>query len=195
MSKQNQNKKAGSRNQTHKPRPIRDLLREYLASDQPLAQQLRDELFRSLFPNTELDVDLKLLTRRPGRLAEGERLHGIIERDGEEHFTFVENAAEREIAHASTEPPLMAAHSSTEQPLAADSPRLESMPQTVRRYPKVYEGRTINVIRMDDGTLRLTFRRPRFTRDFTFQDFCLAAANELEQVAYWLDEGEGALSV
>lgn len=184
MSKQNQNKKAGSRKKTTEPRPIRDLLREYLASDQPLAQQLRDELFRSLFPNTELDVDLKLLTRRPGRLAEGERLHGVIERDGEEHFTFVENAAEREIAH-----------SSTEQPLATDSPRLESMPQTVRRYPKVYEGRTINVIRMDDGTLRLTFRRPRFTRDFTFQDFCLAAANELEQVAYWLDEGEGALSV
>lgn len=199
MNNKNNKKRVGSEAQ-YGPRIAGEILRDYLEkSDDPLAVAYRkhlaevgnegdtdldDELFRSLHPNTELDVDLKLLTRRPGRLAEGERLHGVIERDGEEHFTFVENAAEREIAH-----------SSTEQPLATDSPRLESMPQTVRRYPKVYEGRTINVIRMDDGTLRLTFRRPRFTRDFTFQDFCLAAANELEQVAYWLDEGEGALSV
>ena len=199
MNNKNNKKRVGSEAQ-YGPRIAGEILRDYLEkSDDPLAVAYRkhlaevgnegdtdldDELFRSLHPNTELDVDLKLLTRRPGRLAEGERLHGVIERDGEEHFTFVENAAEREIAH-----------SSTEQPLATDSPRLESMPQTVRRYPKVYEGRTINVSRMDDGTLRLTFRRPRFTRDFTFQDFCLAAANELEQVAYWLDEGEGALSV
>lgn len=194
MSKQTKlQNRAGSR-KTTEPRPIRDLLREYLASDQPLAQQLRDELFRSLFPNTELDVDLKLLTRRPGRLAEGERLHGVIERDGEEHFTFVENAAEKEIAHSSTEPPLMAAHSLTEQPLAADSPRLESMPQTVRRYPKVYEGQCINVSRMDDGTLRLTFKHPRFSRNYTFLDFCLEAANELETVAYSLDQNVSALS-
>ena len=167
MSKQTKlQNRAGSR-KTPEPRPIRDLLREYLASDQPLAQQLRDELFRSLFPNTELDVDLKLLTRRPGRLAEGERLHGVIERDGEEHFTFVENAA---------------------------SPRLESKPQTVRRYPKVYEGQCINVSRMDDGTLRLTFKHPRFSRNYTFLDFCLEAANELETVAYSLDQDVSALS-
>lgn len=188
MSKKNQNKKAGSRKKTTEPRPIRDLLREYLASDQPLAQQLRDELFRSLFPNTELDVDLKLLTRRPGRLAEGERLHGVIERDGEEHFTFVENAAEREIAHSSTGQPI------TTAPAHITTTALESKPQTVRRYPKVYEGQCINVSRMDDGTLRLTFKHPRFSRNYTFLDFCLEAANELETVAYSLDQDVSALS-
>ena len=187
MSKKNQNKKAGTR-KTHEPRPIRDVLREYLASDEPLAVQLRDQLFRSLFPNTELSVDLKLLTRRPGRLSVGERLRGVMERDGEEHFTFVENALEKEIAPSATGQPI------TTAPAHITTTALESKPQTVRRYPKVYEGQCINVSRMDDGTLRLTFKHPRFSRNYTFLDFCLEAANELETVAYSLDQDVSALS-
>lgn len=44
-----------------------------------------------LFPNTELGIDLKLLTCRPGRIALGEVINGAIKRDGEDHFTFVEH--------------------------------------------------------------------------------------------------------
>lgn len=47
-------------------------------------------LFRDLFPNTELGVDLKLLTRKPGRLPVGGMTMGIITRDDEDHFTFTE---------------------------------------------------------------------------------------------------------
>ena len=188
MYKDRENKRPSGSERRNEPKAIRDLLNEYLASDQPLAQQLRDELFRSLFPNTELSVDLKLLTRRPGRLSVGERLRGVMERDGEEHFTFVENALEKEIAPSATGQPI------TTAPAHITTTALESKPQTVRRYPKVYEGQCINVSRMDDGTLRLTFKHPRFSRNYTFLDFCLEAANELETVAYSLDQDVSALS-
>ena len=40
-------------------------------------------------------------------------------------------------------------------------------------------GKYINVSRAVDGTLYPTFNRPRYTKDFTFQDFCREAAEEL----------------
>lgn len=49
----------------------------------------------TLFPNTEMCVDLKLLTHEPCRLCLGETISGAITRDGEEHFTFVEDASEK----------------------------------------------------------------------------------------------------
>lgn len=49
-------------------------------------------LFHNLFPNTELGMDIKLLTRKPGRLPVGEALSGALTRDGETHMTFVEGA-------------------------------------------------------------------------------------------------------
>lgn len=48
-----------------------------------------------LYPNTELDVDLKLVTQEQGRMELGEYLDGMIIRDGEDHFTFVENDTEQ----------------------------------------------------------------------------------------------------
>jgi hypothetical protein len=48
------------------------------------------EILRELFPNTEPCVDVKFLTLKNGRLEVGTTLHGIITRDGEEHFTFRE---------------------------------------------------------------------------------------------------------
>ena len=47
-------------------------------------------LFHDLFPNTELGIDLKLLTRKPGRLPIGEPLPGFLTRDSETHMTFME---------------------------------------------------------------------------------------------------------
>lgn len=48
-----------------------------------------------LYPNTELDVDLKLVTQEQGPMELGEYLDGMITRDGDDHFTFVENDTER----------------------------------------------------------------------------------------------------
>ena len=38
---------------------------------------------KGFYPNTELGIDLKLITRKPGRLAVGEYLDGAITHDGE----------------------------------------------------------------------------------------------------------------
>ena len=45
----------------------------------------------NFYPNTELGIDLKLLTCRPGRIETGKVVNGTITRDGEDHFTFVQN--------------------------------------------------------------------------------------------------------
>lgn len=58
----------------------------------------------------------------------------------------------------------------------------------MRRNPVVYSGRCINVHKLPDGTLRLEFNRPRFYPDFSFRDFCLAAAQELLTIARLLGE-------
>lgn len=42
------------------------------------------------FPNTELCIDLKLLTRKPGRMITGKYLCGILTRDNDDHYTFIE---------------------------------------------------------------------------------------------------------
>ena len=104
---------------------------------------------KGFYPNTELGIDLKLLTRKPGRLGMGEYLDGAITHDGEDHFTFVQNDSEKK------------------------------KDKVVQRNPHVYEGTYINVNRKKDGTLYPTFNRPQFTEKFTFQDFCLQAAKEL----------------
>ena len=43
-----------------------------------------------LHPNTELCTELKTLTRQPGRMDEGVALPGLLTRDGEEHYTFIQ---------------------------------------------------------------------------------------------------------
>lgn len=53
-----------------------------------------DRLFKDFFPNTELSVDLKLITRKPGRMHVGEYINCLLTRDGEYHFEAVETTAE-----------------------------------------------------------------------------------------------------
>ena len=108
---------------------------------------------KGFYPNTELGIDLKLLTRKPGRLTDGEYLDGVITHDGEDHFTFVQNDSEKK------------------------------KEKVVQRNPHLYEGTYINVNRKKDGTLYPTFNRPLFSERFTFQDFCQGAANELRIIS------------
>lgn len=124
--------------------PIGAIIDELLESGQ---------LFNGIFPNTELCVDLKLFTREPGRLDVGEYLDGVITRDGEDHYTFIQNATEQKEV------------------------------LVTRRNPHVYLGKRINVVRKDDGSLYPTFNRPCYSEEFTFKDFCLEAAEELLAVA------------
>lgn len=103
----NERRPSGSR-RMYEPRVIGDIINEMLLSNEPLANAFRNWiaerektraaeeqansglLFRDLFPNTEPCIDLKLLTRKQGRLEVGTILPGVITRDGEEHYTFRE---------------------------------------------------------------------------------------------------------
>ena len=74
----NPNFQAGSTN-NHEPRLVGDILTEMFSSNSPLARGYRQH--QSVYPNTEPCVDLKLLTREPGRIPLGtiltERSHAM----------------------------------------------------------------------------------------------------------------------
>ena len=95
------------------PRKFGEILNEVLHSDSPLAVAYRknkekarnrneseetetDLLFKNRYPNTELGIDLKLITGKRGRMPMGKPLSGMITRDGEEHYTFVQNGSDGE---------------------------------------------------------------------------------------------------
>lgn len=156
---------------SHEPKTIGAILDEILQSDSRFASAYRkfkeamadeedgeaERLFVDIFPDTHLCVDLKLLTHKPGRMPMGEYLSGVLARDGEEHFCFIENASEKKVVAV--------------------------------RNPHLFRGKCVNVIKKDD-TLYLTFNRPQFSENFTFQDFCRAAAEELLMVAGLVGEEE-----
>lgn len=105
------------------------------------------------YPDTHLDVDLKLLTNRRGRVAVGSLLDGTLLRDADMHFVFSEKAPEKK-------------------------PEL-----AVPRNKHVYEGRYINVNRRPDGVLYPTFRYGQlFGHNISLKDFCSRAAGELLSV-------------
>lgn len=98
---------------TQEPRLMNDIINDLLNGQEPFARARRHRTGRAwtgqagtestgagrtwtgLYPNTELDVDLKLVTQKQGRMELGEYLDGMITRDGEDHFTFVENDTEQ----------------------------------------------------------------------------------------------------
>lgn len=141
--------KRPSGSEKNEPKVIGEVLNEYFASNEPLARAYRERLH----PDTHLDVDLKLLTRKPGRMNIGDYLGGVITRDGEDHFSFTESDTEKKRV------------------------------MVEQRNPHIYEGLRINVNRKDNGEPYPTFNRPKYTENFTFQDFCREAAEELIAVA------------
>ena len=60
--------------------------------------------------------------------------------------------------------------------------------KTLTRNPVIFAGDCVNVHMSADGTKRLYFNRPRFSSKFTFNSFCLAAAQELLTIARLLGE-------
>ena len=165
-----------SGSEKNEPKVIGEVLNDYLRSNEPLAIAFRkrkakseaamateaeietDQLFKDFYPDTHLDIDLKLITREQGRMSVGAYLDGVLTRDGEAHFCFIQNDAEMK--------------------------KLVLIP----RNPHIYLGKRINVNRKDDGTLYPTFNRPSYTKDFSFQDFCREAAEELLVVAGLIKE-------
>ena len=139
------------------PMVMRDLMEEYFLSKEC------EGLFKVIHPHTELCIDLKLLTLAPGRIKVGDFIGGVITRDSEDHYTFLQNASEKRKRVGS------------------------------QRNPHVYVGYRINVNKKDDGTLYPTFNRPRFSENLTFKDFCRGAALELLSVADLIKEDEATV--
>ena len=73
-----------------------DILQEFLEKfDARLARNFRERLCRELFPDTHLCVDVKTYLRdRTARV--GKAYRGVLVRDAEEHFSFFQNALEKE---------------------------------------------------------------------------------------------------
>ena len=156
---------------SHEPKAVGEILDEMPRSDSRFATAYRrymeavdaeaevetGQLFRDLFADTHLCVNLELLTREPGLIPVGAYLDGIITRNGEDTFLFAEKAKEKKV-------------------------------KTVQRNPIIFAGSCVNVHLLADGTKRLEFNRPRFYSDFTFRDFCVAAAQELLTIARLLGE-------
>jgi hypothetical protein len=139
---------ARSKQFANEPRLIGSVIEEMLNEN---------ELFRDIFPQSEFGVDLKLMTRRQGRMKMGDCLSGMITRDGGFHYTFIENDNDRQVKVA--------------------------VPN-----PHIYRGKYINVNRGKDGRLYPTFKRPVYTRDFNFRDFCLHAAEELKMALGFVEK-------
>ena len=77
---------------------MNDISNDLFHGQTPFARARRHRSGRAwtgLYPNTEPGVDLKLVTQKQGRMELGEYRDGMITRDGEDHFTFVENATEQ----------------------------------------------------------------------------------------------------
>lgn len=154
-------KKAGSRKQTSEPRRVGQVIIDDIlfSNEHPLGVAYRQrKLFKDLFPDTHLDVDLKVLTYEPERMPIGKLLVGTLFRNDETTFKFVENTQEKKKV------------------------------STVRRNPVIFEGGCFNVHRLADGSPRLEVCHPRFYPDFTFRDFCLAGAQELLTIARFIGE-------
>lgn len=141
------------------PKPVGEIIDDMLQSNSLFARGYRQH--QSVYPNTEPCVDLKLLTREPGRIPLGNYLDGVITRDAEDHFLFIENATDKK------------------------------RNDVQQRNPHVYEGVYININRKPDGTLYPTFNRPQFNEQFTSLEFCRRAAEELILVASGFATGLG----
>lgn len=70
------------------PRLVGEILHDFFEnSNEPLAAAFRH---RKAYANTELNVDLKLLTQKPGRMPVGAYLNGVIAHDKEDRYVFTE---------------------------------------------------------------------------------------------------------
>jgi len=159
--KKDYSKVAGSKKKSSEPRRIGQVIIDdvLFSNEHPLGVGYRHrKLFEDIFPHTELDTSLKLLMLTPGRPPVGAVLDGILVHATENSYLF----SEKEVT--------------------------EKKDKKVQRNPVIFAGGCVNVHLLADGTKRLEFNHPRFYSDFTFRDFCLAAAQELLTVARLLGE-------
>ena len=106
------------------PRRVGDIITEMFLGNSPLAKGYRkfvaskensaekgvdpDQPFKGFYPNTEPGVDLKLVTRKPGRLPVGDSINCMLTHDGDYHYTAVEYAVEKKVKTVQRNPIIFA---------------------------------------------------------------------------------------
>jgi len=101
--------------------------------------------------NTALGCDLKTILRSDSRMKLGKDYQGVMRRDVEcEEFHFDEHYT-----------------------------FVETDPWSMKRNPRVYNGRYISVTRQDNGNLRPNFKPLKIGDDFSLERYALGVYNEL----------------
>lgn len=75
-----------------------------VGSEEQYGPRKAGEILKDLFPNTEPCITFKLLTRQPRRIDIGAILHGILTRDSEDHYTFLEDTTKIKTSSAQRNP-------------------------------------------------------------------------------------------
>jgi hypothetical protein len=65
---------------------------------------------------------------------------------------------------------------------------VETLPWSMKRNPKLFNGRYISITRQDDGTLRPNFKPMKIDAGFTVDGYALGVMNELRQALNGLVE-------
>ena len=101
--------------------------------------------------NTHLGVNLKTMLRSENVMKVGKDYQGVLRRDVEcDEFRWDEHFT-----------------------------FVETLPWSMKRNPRVYNGRYISVTRQDNGNLRPNFKPMKMGDDFTLERYALGVYNEL----------------
>lgn len=101
--------------------------------------------------NMHLDVNLKTQLRSDRKMKVGKEYQGVLKRDVEiDEFRYDEHFT-----------------------------FVETLPWSMKRNPRVYNGRYISVTRQDNGNLRPNFKPLKMGDDFSLERYALGVYNEL----------------
>ena len=110
--------------------------------------------------NTALGCDLKTILHSDRIMKPGKEYTGVLKRDVEsDDFRYDEHYT-----------------------------FVETLPWSMKRNPKLYNGRYISITRQDDGTLRPNFKPMKIDAGFTVDGYALGVMNELRQALNGLVE-------
>ena len=104
--------------------------------------------------NTDLGCDVKTLLRSERVMKVGKDFQGILRLDSE---AIVDDFLYRDPHYTF----------------------IETLPWSMKRNPKVFNGKYISVTRRDDGTLRLNFKSLKVDENFSLERYALGVYNEL----------------
>ena len=156
--------RAGSEVQ-YGPRKLGEILQDYLEnSNEPLAVAYRERTTDSekqgWNPNTHLSVDLKTLLRSDSKMKAGKDYQGVLRRDVEiDEFLYDEHFT-----------------------------FVETLPWSMKRNPRVFNGKYISITRRPDGSLRPNFKPMNIGRGFNLECYAFGVYRELHQALEGLVE-------